>query len=155
MRRRWRRFIANPIQLHRISQVMVSLCAAIALLAAWLRERGGGSGTWLLDTLALVVAIVSALLDARYAAFVGEFQPETVRRGSLLRLIAGSTALLAGCVVASMSFSGSSGTLIGVAGYGLLFAGLAFGLGGLLRLLAVQGAGYAARKIQERLDDEY
>jgi hypothetical protein len=155
MRRRWRRFTANPMQSHRASQVMVALCAVVALLAAWLRERGGGSGTYLLDTLALLIAILSALLDTRYASFVGDFRPEVVRRGSLIRLIAGCVGLLAGCIMASIEVNGSSGDLIGVAGYGLLFAGLALGLGGLMRLLAVQGADYAATKVQERLDDEY
>lgn len=151
----WHRFFANPLQLHRVSQVMVVLCAAVAVLAAWLRERGGGGGTYLLDTLALLVAIVSALLDTRYASIVGDFQPEIVRRGSLIRLILGCVGLLAGCILASIEISGSGGELIGVAGYGLLFAGLALGLGGLLRLLAVQGADYAATKVQERLDDDY
>lgn len=155
MRRRWRRFFANPIQLHRISQLMVALCAAVALLAAWLRERGGGSGTYLLDTLAMLIAIFSAVLDTRYASFMGDFRPEAVRRGSLIRLIVGCLALLVGCIVASIEVNGRAGEWVGVAGYGLLFAGLAVGLGGLIRFLAVQGAGYAARKVQERLDDEY
>ena len=155
MRRRWRRFFANPLQLHRISQAMVALCAAVAVLAAWLRERGGGSGTYLLDVLALLVAIGSALLDTRYASFIGGYQPEIVRRGSLLRLIVGCAALLAGCIAASIEINGSGGRVIGVAGYGLLFAGLALGLGGLMRLLAGDGATYAATKVQERLDDDY
>lgn len=155
MPKRWDHFLANPRSLHRASLALVVLCAVVAIASTLLRQRTGSSSTYLLDVLALLMAVASAWLDARHASFVGDFVPQQIRRGSLLRLLIGLAAMLGGCVAASIEFDRQGASAIEAIGYGLLFAGVALGLGGLLRLLAVQGANYAAAKVQERLDDDY
>jgi hypothetical protein len=37
----------------------------------------------------------------------------------------------------------------------VLYAGIALALGGVSRILLVDGARYASEKVQERLDDDY
>ena len=156
MRNRWDRFFSNPRLLHRVSQAMIVLSAVIAFFAAYLREsRSAGSVTYLIDVAALLVAIGSAVLDGQYASILGDFQPDRLRRGSLFRLATGVIGMLLGCMVASVDRSGNSGDLIKAAAYGLLFAGIALALGGVIRILLVDGARYASEKVQERLDDDY
>ena len=156
MRRRWDLFFSNPRRLHRVSQAMIALSAVIAFFAAYLREgRSAGSVTFLIDVVALLVAIGSAVLDGQYASMLGDFQPNALRRGSLLRLAIGVLGMLLGCIVASMDLSQSGGDLIKSAAYGVLFAGIALALGGVVRILLVDGARYASEKVQERLDDDY
>jgi hypothetical protein len=156
MRYRWDRFFSNPSLLHRVSQAMIALSAIIAFFAAFLREsRSAGSSTYLIDVAALLAAIVSAIFDGQYASILGDFQPNSLRRGSLLRLMIGVLAMLLGCVVASMDFEPRDGDLIQAAAYGVLFAGIALALGGVIRILLVDGARYASEKVQERLDDDY
>jgi hypothetical protein len=156
MRYRWDRFFSNPRLLHHVSQAMIALSAIIAFFAAYLRDGlSAGSITYLIDAAALLVAIGSAVLDGQYASILGDFQPNSLRRGSLLRLVIGVLGMLLGCVVASMDFSRSGGDIITATAYGVLFAGIALGLGGLIRILLVDGARYASEKVQERLDDDY
>jgi hypothetical protein len=156
MRHRWDRFFSNPRVLHRVSQAMIALSAVIAFFAAYLREgRSAGSVTFLIDVTALLVAIGSAVLDGQYASLLGDFQPNSLRRGSLLRLVTGVLGMLLGCVVASMDLVGSKGDLIKAIAYGVLFAGIALALGGVIRILLLDGARYASEKVQERLDDDY
>jgi uncharacterized membrane protein len=157
MRYRWDRFFSNPRRLHRVSQAMIALSAVIAFFAAYLRDnRSAGSGTYLIDVAALLVAICSAVLDGQYASILGDFQPNSLRRGSLLRLVIGVFGMLLGCVVASTTdLSRSGGDLIIATAYGVLFAGIALALGGVIRILLVDGARYASEKVQERLDDDY
>ena len=156
MRYRWDRFFSNPRLMHRVSQAMIALSAVIAFFAAYLREgRSAGSVTYLIDVAALLVAIGSAVLDGQYASILGDFQPHSLRRGSLLRLVIGVLGMLLGCVVASMDLSRSSADLITATAYGMLFAGIALALGGVIRILLVDGARYASEKVQERLDDDY
>jgi MFS family permease len=156
MRYRWDHFFSNPGRLHRVSQAMIALSAVIAFFAAYLREgRSAGSTTYLIDVAALLMAIGSAVFDGQYASILGDFQPKSLRRGSLLRLAIGVLGMLLGCVVASMDLTGSSSALIKSIAYGLLFAGIALALGGAVRILLVDGAYYASEKVQERLDDDY
>jgi hypothetical protein len=156
MRYRWDRFFSNPGRLHRLSQAMIALSAVIAFFAAYLREsQSAGAATYLIDVAALLVAIGSAVLDGQYASILGDFQPNSLRRGSLLRLVVGVLGMLLGCVVASMDLSRSGGDLMSATAYGVLFAGIALALGGVIRILLVDGAQYASEKIQERLDDDY
>ena len=156
MRYRWDRFFSNPRLLHRVSQATLALSAIIAFFAAYLRESSSaGSVTFLIDVAALLFAIGSAVLDGQYASILGDFQPNSLRRGSLLRLITGVLGMLLGCVVASMDLAGSRGDLIKAAAYGVLYAGIALALGGVIRILLVDGARYASEKVQERLDDDY
>jgi len=135
---------------------MIALSAIIAFFAAYLREdRSAGSVTFLIDVTALLVATGSAVLDGQYASILGDFEPNSLRRGSLLRLVIGVLGMLLGCVVASMDLAGSKGELIKAIAYGALFAGIALALGGMIRILLVDGARYASEKVQERLDDDY
>ena len=78
-----------------------------------------------------------------------------VQPRSILIVGLASLAFSLGCVVASVDRSGNSGDLIKAAAYGLLFAGIALALGGVIRILLVDGARYASEKVQERLDDDY
>lgn len=156
MRYRWDRFFSNPILLHRVSQSMTALGAVIAFSAAYLRERhSAGSTTYLIDVAALLIVIISAIFDGQYASILGDFQPNALRRGTLLRVLLGLLGMMLGCVVSSIDLSRNEGGVIKAVAYGVLFAGIAVALGGAIRYLLVDGARYAADKVQERLDDDY
>ncbi len=159
MRRRWRTVLDNPDANRIFALIAAALAGAAGFAAAWLRdelERGttAHSATSLLIVAAVLLAAASALFEGRYGDALGEFLPASVRRGGLLRLLLGVGVGLAGCIVATALNDDSTPVWVIAAANGALLAGLALVLGGAARLMMSDGARYAARKVQERLDDD-
>lgn len=160
MPRRRRAWLDNPDSNRILAMLAVALAGTAGFVAGWLRDvldRGttGHSAASLLIVLALLAVVAAGWFDGRYGDVLGEFLPAAVRRGGIIRLLIGITASLAGCVVATaLSGAGRPAFLIATATGGL-FAGLALLLGGAARLLMSDGARYAGRKLQERLDDDF
>jgi hypothetical protein len=134
--------------------------AGIAMAASWWRsgtEPGSGarSASYLLNVAAILVLLTSVVFEARVANLLGDFTPNQVRRGSLLRLGGGVLIAIAGCAIGVVIANDRVPDGIAAAGIGLLAAGCALILSGLVRIALVDGARYAADKVQERLDDDY
>jgi hypothetical protein len=153
-------WLNNPDTNRTLALAAAGLAGTAGFIAGWLREelqRGttGHSAASLLIVLALLAVAATAFFDGRYGDALGEFRPAMVRRGGFIRLLLGLAASLGGCVAATaLSGEGRPAPLI-AAGNGVLFVGLALLLGGAARLLMSDGARYAGRKLQERLDDDF
>jgi uncharacterized membrane protein YeaQ/YmgE (transglycosylase-associated protein family) len=137
-----------------------ALAGAAGFVAAWMREvldRGttAHSAASLLIVAALLCVAASGVLEGRYGDALGEFLPARVRRGGVLRVLLGIAGALGGCALATMLDGDDYPMLVVAAGNGLLYVGLAVLLGGVTRLLMSDGARYAGRKVQERLDDDF
>lgn len=157
---RRRAWLNNPDANRILAMLAVALAGTAGFIAAWLRDaldRGtaGHSATSLLIALALLAAAASAWFEGRYGDALGEFLPAAVRRGGIIRLLLGIVTSLAGCVLAT-ALSGEGHPALLIAAFtGVLFSGLGLLLGGAARLLMSDGARYAGRKLQERLDDDF
>jgi len=134
--------------------------AGIAIAASWWRAgtdpgSGARSASYLLNVAAILVLLISVGFEARVANLLGDFAANQLRRGSLLRLGGGLLIAVAGCVIGVVIANDRVPDGVAAAGIGLLAAGCALILSGLVRLALVDGARYAADKVQERLDDDY
>jgi uncharacterized protein YjeT (DUF2065 family) len=152
--------LESPRGQARAGWFFLGLAVVIVFFASWWREStrpgtGARSLTYLLNVLAIVIALISTLLEARLANMLGDFPSTTLRRNSLLRLVAGLLLALAGCVVGSVIGGDRLPPVISAMGIAMLACGLTLILNGIVRLALVDGAKYAANKVQERLDDDY
>lgn len=160
MRRRWRMEVESPRGQARAAWFFLGLAILVVFFASWWRGStrpgtGARSLTYLLDVLAIVIALISTLFEARLANMLGDFPSTTLRRNSLLRLLIGVLVALIGCVVGSVIDSERFPSVISAMGIALLAGGLTLVLNGIVRLALVDGANYASGKVQERLDDDY
>lgn len=160
MRRRWRTAFAGPQGQARAAWICLAVAVTVIFLASWWRgstEPGTGSRsiTYLLDVLAIFIALTSTVFEARLANMLGDFPVPSLRRNSLLRLLFGLLAALIGCFAGAIIDDGRVPSVISALGIGLLAGGLTMLLNGFVRLALVDGANYAANKVQERLDDDY
>ena len=145
MRRRWRVWRGNPNASVRLGQIAV-LGAAVAGAIS----RGDDS---LLNIVALLFVAASAWFEGKYADAVYEYSPSPVRRGALMRLGTGIVLVLGGWWVPTLFETSQRGWIDSLAA-AALFGGLALISGASARLLMSDGARYAGRKLQERLDDD-
>jgi hypothetical protein len=145
MRRRWRIWRSNPNANLRLGQV--------AVLGASLAGALSGGEHPLLNIVALLFVAATAWFEGRYADAMAEFLPAQVRRGAFIRLGAGVLMLLAGWRLPGLLDLDRDGWVEALAAAGL-FGGLALILGASARFLMSDGARYAGRKLQERLDDD-
>jgi hypothetical protein len=160
MPRRWRTALASPRNQQRAAWLCLAMAVAVIVAATWWRDStrpgsGARSLTYLLDVLAIGIALTSTLFEARLANLLGDFPMPSLRRGSLLRVLAGLTVAIAGCVLGALIDSDRVPAPVSALGIGLLAGGLILLLNGIVRLALVDGARYAADKVQERLDDDY
>jgi len=146
VRRRWRIWRGNPAANVRLAQVTTLGAALFGALG-----RGDSS---LFNMLALIGVAATGWYEARYADAVGDFLPEAVKRGAILRLAAGAALLLAGWWGPDRLADDRSGWPE-AASAAALFGGAALMLGGIARLVMTVGMRYAGRKLQERLDDDF
>lgn len=151
------RWLANPRNQRRLSHAVAMLAAVTGALATALRQAlDAGDDRWtltfLLDLLALVLAILGALLTARASSIMAAFPGGVDRRLATIQAVGGLAAFLAGCVVlpALLDTSGDWGAIPLAA---VLYGGLAMLLSGMAHLLVVAGAPYMERRI-ERLSGE-
>jgi hypothetical protein len=160
MRQRWRAELASPRSQERVAWICVATAVIVIFIATWWRgSTRSGSGarslTYLLDVLAILIALASTLFEARFANMLGDFPIPSLRRGSLLRLLAGVLAAIVGCAVGTLIDDDRLPNVISALGIAVLAGGLTLMLNGIVRLALVDGARYAADKMQERLDDDY
>jgi len=160
MRRRWRAALASPRGQERAASMCLIVAVLVIFAATWWRGStrpgsGARSVTYLLDVLAIVIALGSTFFEARLANMLGDFPIPSLRRGSLLRLLGGVLAAIAGCVVGAVIGNDDLPNVISALGIGVLAGGLTLMLNGIVRLALVDGARYAADRVQERLDDDY
>jgi hypothetical protein len=160
MRRRWRMAIDSPHGQARAAWLCLGLAVVVVFFASWWRGStrpgtGTRSLTYLLDVLAIVIALVSTLFEARLANMLGDFHSTMLRRNSLLRLLAGVLMALIGCVLSSVIDGSRLPSAVSAMGIAVLAGGLVLVLNGIVRLALVDGANYASGKVQERLDDDY
>lgn len=158
--RHWRRELASPRAQQRLAWIALLVGAGIAIAASWWRSgtepgSGGRSLSYLLNVAALLISLISVVFEGRVANLLGDFAPAQLRRGSLLRLCAGVLLLVIGCVVGVVIANDRLPEGVRAAGIGALVAGCTLVLSGFVRLALVDGARYAADKVQERLDDDY
>lgn len=158
--RRWRMELESPRHQARAAWFFLGLAVAVVFFASWWRESvrpgtGTHSLTYLLDVMAILIALISTLFEARLANLLGEYPSATLRRNSLLRLLVGVLAALVGCVVGTAIDADSLPSVLSAMGIALLAGGLILMLNGIVRLALVDGANYASGKVQERLDDDY
>lgn len=159
MPRRWRRALAGPRGQARAAWFCLGLAVFVVFVAAWWRgtTRAGSaarSATYLLDILAVMIALGSTLFEARLANMLGDFAASSLRRGSLLRLLGGLLAAVLGCIVGAVIDDDRLPNGVSAFGIAVLAGGLTLLLNGIVRLALVDGARYAADRVQERLDDD-
>lgn len=160
MPQRWRAGLASPLGQQRAAWICLAAATIVIFIATWWRGStrpgsGARSLTYLLDVLAILIALISTLFEARVANMLGDFPMPSLRRGSLLRLLGGVLAAIAGCVVGALISGDRLPDVISALGISVLAGGLMLMLNGLVRLALIDGARYAADKVQERLDDDY
>lgn len=127
--------------------------ALLGLLATLLRDTAnGGTWTYLLDSVAWLLAISSAVAEARLSTIFVGFQLAAVRRRGIVLTTLGIAALLGGCLLLSTLSGDGIAVAIRAAAAALLIAGLGAGLGGTLSLAVTSGAQYAADRLAS-LDD--
>lgn len=132
----------------------------VIFAATWWRSStrpgsGARSLTYLLDVAAIVIALGSTFFEARLANILGDFPVPSLRRGSLLRLLGGVLTAVIGCTVGAVLGGDDLPDAIAALGIAVLAGGLTLMLNGAVRLALVDGARYAADRVQERLDDDY
>ncbi|MGH2549687.1 MAG: hypothetical protein ACRDHN_09865 [Thermomicrobiales bacterium] len=160
MRRRWRSALESPRGQARAAWFFVGLAMVVVFVASWWRgTTSPGSGerslTYLLDVLAIVLALISTLFEGRLANILGDFPSATLRRYSLLRVLVGVLAALIGCVVGAVIDADRVSSVISAMGLAVLAGGLTLMLNGIVRLALVDGANYASAKVQDRIGDDY
>jgi hypothetical protein len=146
MRRRWRNWRGNPNASVRLGQI-----AVLGALVAGAVSRGDNS---LVNIIALLFVAASAWSEGKYADAVHEFWPSQVRRGALIRLAVGVLLVLGSLLLPGLIDSSDRGPIDALT-WATLFGGLALVCGASARLLMSDGARYAGRKLQERLDDDF
>jgi hypothetical protein len=137
MRRRWRIWRGNPNASVRLGLV--------AVLGAFIAGALSGGNSSLYNVIALLFVVASAWYEGHYADAVSTFLPAAVRRGALIRFGAGALVLASAWLMPDGFERFSTAAL---------FGGLALVSGASARLAMSDGARYAARKLQERLDDD-
>ena len=146
MLRRWRIWRGNPNASVRLGQI-----TALGAGLAGTVSRGDNS---VLNIVAVIFMGATAWFDGTYADAVAEFLPRQVRRGALIRLGAGLLLLVGSWRLPDL-FDTTQREWIEALTTGALFGGLALILGASARILMSDGARYAGRKVQERLDDDF
>ncbi|MGH2532218.1 MAG: hypothetical protein ACRDJW_07900 [Thermomicrobiales bacterium] len=141
---------ADPRRWRRLGYLLVTIAAVLAGVAAAWRARGGPNGTYLLDVASWLLAVGSAVAEARVGLLLMGFAPAPARRRALLLTVVGLFTFLLGCMLFSAG-SNTDALIPGIAGASLI-GGVGLGLGGLFTLAAHYGGDYAASRI-ERLDD--
>jgi hypothetical protein len=157
---RRRAVLASPRAQQRAAWICFTMAVAIAIGASWWRGStrpgsGARSATYLLDVLAILIGLASAFFEARVANLLADFPAPSLRRGSLLRLLAGVLLTVGGCMAVAWMDDDAAPDAVAALATGVPAAGLVLLLNGLVRLALVEGARYAADKVQERLDDDY
>ena len=110
--------------------------------------------TFLLDILALVLAILGALLAARASSIMAAFPSGADRRMATMQVVGGLAAFLAGCVVLPALLD-TSGDWLAIPLAAFLYGGLAVLLAGLAGLGVVAGAPYMENRIKRLGDDDF
>jgi hypothetical protein len=146
--------MTNPLYLRRFGLALVITGAVLAGLGDGIREAadtGEANWTFLLDVAGLLLALGGAVLEARSADILVDFAPVETRARVRTRSIAAITAILVTCTSLGAI---EQPILRGLAG-ALLMLSVGFGLGGLFSLAWIHGGGYAADRIQDRIDDHW
>ena len=151
------RWLANPRSQQRLTYALVGLSAITGGAATAFRQALDAADdrwtvTFLLDLLAVALAVVSAIVAARASSILAAFPGGATRRAAALQAVGGMALFLGGCVLvpASPDISRSWGAAPLAA---LLYGGLALLLSGLGRLAVLAGGSYLAERI-DRLSQE-
>jgi hypothetical protein len=117
-------------------------------------ERGSAGYGWshLGYILAVACGLTAVVWETQAALAYADFAPASVRRRATILLAGGSAAVMVGCVAGGAL---APGGVAGVVALALVASGLCALAGGGASLLATRGAEYAARKVDERLQDDW
>ena len=151
-----RRYLNSPRWMRRFAWVLILGGAVLSAGAVALRDRFARGddlhdASYLLTTLAFLLAVAGAVLEARVGGIFLAFAPRPARRRAILETVLGIAACLAGCVALGGVESEGGGTLVRPLLGGLLIGGLSAGLAGLFTLGWFYGLDWAAGRM-ERLD---
>lgn len=148
-----RNFFESPIHLRRLEYGALGLGATLGVAGTLLRDTGdGNSWTFLLDTLAWLLAVAGAIAETRVSTIFSAFQPESMRRRATILFCVGILASLGACVLLSTLDQDGGAVAIRAAAAALLIGGIGAGLGGVLSVGVTVGARYAADRLAN-LDD--
>ncbi len=156
---RSRRLRFNPVQASRRATALLVLAAALAGIAAWMREPNDlihrpGLG-YLLSVWALFIAAAGAAWKARAAELLVVFRPRRTRLEAIASIVAGLAIMLLSCAAASTAVSESDeGTVRALSEAGIV-GGIAFGLAGLLTLFWTSGLEYLGNRIDQMSEDDW
>ena len=115
--------------------------------------RGGVAYAWAQVgyVLAVVVGMLAVVWETQAALALADFAPQGVGRRACILLAAGLYATVPGWAVLVFSADGVAGRFA----LGLVVASSVASAAGLSILLVTRGADYAARKIDERAEEEW
>jgi hypothetical protein len=143
----------GPLEQQRIALLVIAGCAAVAGLGAYMRAESGASSGYLLETVAMLVAVFAAAWRARLAGILILLDPKAVRRRAILSLLAGICAALVGCIAVSTIETDRYDSALRALAETAIVGGLGLGLAGFFSLAWAFGMGYAGERI-ERMGEE-
>jgi hypothetical protein len=150
----------NPLALRRVGLSLVLLAAALAGLAAWLRDRlapgtTGHSATYFLDVGSWFLAVAGAVLEARAGDLLLNARLPAARRRAILFASGGLGTALVACATIPLRSSGASAPPLRAVLAAVLVGGFGIGLGGLATLAWFYGGRYAERRIERMGEDDW
>lgn len=147
--------LANPRVQRRLGIALIALGGLLSAAGGYLRAGDGGSATYYLDVLGLMLVIAGAVFETRSAQLFLAARPQSARRRALAFAVVGVIAGLTGCIAASRIADDDAPALLsGLALFGLV-GGFGLGLSGLLSLAFFYGGDYAARRIETLSEEEW
>jgi drug/metabolite transporter (DMT)-like permease len=146
--------VNGPLRFRRLGLGLVVAGAVLAGLSRGIRaDRGTDQANWtyVLDVVAVLLAVAGAIFEARTADLLFNFAPRAARRHAFLRLVGGVLVGLLACVLLSFVDQPVVHSLAA----GVILLGVGIGAGGLFSLVWYYGGGYAADRIQERSKEDW
>jgi hypothetical protein len=113
------------------------------------------SATYLLDAIALIVAVAGTGLETKSSAFAFEIWPRRARRRAIALALGGSATALVSCIAAVWSSGQGAPILVEAPVYAALIGGFGAGLAGLASLGWWYGGAYMARRIEAMGQDDW
>lgn len=126
---------------------------AIAVRTGQVGDGRWGTGTYLIDAVAVLLCVAGVAVEARAVDRLAGFFD--LRRGATLQLIAGVTLTLTACLLIPAMRSGEPPDWVATGLATLVYVGVGRGLSGAATLAITVAPGYLEGRIDDRLEEPW